>query len=610
MQVMKKKLAKNYCHTVGNCITDGCDVALYHASRPSGVHIVGGKGSMKSRFMGKWLAYDDVENQIPTIMIDPANRNGLIDNFLDAVDAQIERGELDSISVEQKRISEKALDMEDRIRYIDMSGSSGYVTPFPFLYQNTNESLYSISNRFLDVLRLVDPKLDDAPVNGTNAIKPILTMLGAVLFPMGFQLTEAESLMNNPKEWEPRFEALVNQIQDNTRYAEDVKRAVDWWKNGYNRSMAVTLKGKLTDFIMDSTNRAIFGASKQGIDWKDVISNGLCVLINTSDPNTTKDMKAFKMLWVLKSLISFLDAGGSDGQPVSIYIDELSSIYNTSDNAISQEMDELLNNISRRNNLWVTVAHQECYQFEERTIETLMSMGTQIIGVTSDPRSAMMYADRFDNIDVDMVKKEKPVYWRRNGGYTPYERELDYEIIDYDESTYPIQEQIYMHREKYMSIPPGHFFIKRPYSPIKLTKVYIQGADEDVCFDRVAEMKLYSMQTYGRPVSDIEAEIQARLNPPDPPAKIKEYEAPRNDIQIDLAADITESTSLDEICRLYEAAVKNKDYDRAGAILSKQVEIGLASEKVRASWSIQLKETGLFNDYFEQEEKNDLWEEI
>src|SRR6266496_3288437 len=109
-------------------------------ARPMGIHIQAGKGSGKSRLMGRVIAFLDFMRGTPTVILDP---NGpTIDNFLD------------KLTRLPKEYQEQ---LWPRVIYVDMSGQSGYVTPFPLYYRLGGETLYTISQRMLDMIQKMDP---------------------------------------------------------------------------------------------------------------------------------------------------------------------------------------------------------------------------------------------------------------------------------------------------------------------------------------------------------------------------------------------------------------------------------------------------------------------
>src|SRR5690348_16589651 len=102
--------------------------------RRMGIHIVAAKGSGKSFTLGRDVVWGDFKDEVPTIVIDPANRNGVIDYFLDRVCYEL--GKTDNSNI------------LDRVAYVDLSGYDEHVCPMPLFFQyKDNEELHAISNR-------------------------------------------------------------------------------------------------------------------------------------------------------------------------------------------------------------------------------------------------------------------------------------------------------------------------------------------------------------------------------------------------------------------------------------------------------------------------------
>jgi hypothetical protein len=122
-------------------------------ARNMGIHLVSGKGSGKSRVLGRVIGWQDFLRGVPLVILDP--HGPTIDNFLD----KLTRLPAD----DQRRLW-------PRVLYVDMSGSYDQVIPFPLYYRLGNEKLYAISQRYLDVVRRLDPFLQTASVQGWNPL--------------------------------------------------------------------------------------------------------------------------------------------------------------------------------------------------------------------------------------------------------------------------------------------------------------------------------------------------------------------------------------------------------------------------------------------------------
>jgi hypothetical protein len=77
-------------------------------------------------------------------------------------------------------------------------------------------------------------------------------------------------------------------------------------------------------------------------------------------------------------------------------------------NPLAQELDTFINVYMRQHTIWFTCAHQELYQIDEQLRNTLLSLGTYILGSTSSMASARTLADALFSRDPWWVK-----HWRR-----------------------------------------------------------------------------------------------------------------------------------------------------------------------------------------------------
>ncbi len=107
--------------------------------------------------------------------------------------------------------------------------------------------------------------------------------------------------------------------------------------------------------------------------------------------------------------------------------------------------------IARNYRVWLTLAHQEMFQFDERTQKTLLTMGTQIFGSTSDLDAAINLARTFYKIDPYLVKRYEPMY-SSHQGIT--------EVIDHRPVEFSIEEQHLMQAYRVKEQPAFHFLVR------------------------------------------------------------------------------------------------------------------------------------------------------
>ncbi len=462
-------------------------------ARSMGIHIMAGKGSGKSRLMGRVIAWLDFLRGIPLVIFDP--HGPTIDNFLDKIVRQ------------PKELQEQVW---RRVIYVDMSGRTGRVIPFPLYYRLGQEGLYEISQRYLDVVRKLDPNLQTASVEGWNPLWRIGTSVGMVLAALGFQITEAENLVRDPSAWERYFARAVSthpDVQPAVEFFQDYAT----WKDETQGRRSDSFLNKAALFAFDPAMKAMFGASIPGIDWNRVVHERSAVLLDFRHEQDI-ERRRFKMVWAFNYFLTFIKhRGAGRHRPVGLIIDELTSLFSVqtlSTDLFASDLDDLINVIARNYRVWLTITHQELFQLDERARKTLMAMGTQVLGVTSDRDAALDLAREFFRFNPYWVKKREPIYNSSHGVSN---------IIDYRTVEFTMDEQTLL--RSYAVSDQGRFHFLVSAAPREgdttgaLRPVTLQNLDRDRYPDEqlVAQARTLLMERRAERVSDILAEIDARF---------------------------------------------------------------------------------------------------
>jgi hypothetical protein len=469
---------------------------LPDTARNMGIHLMAGRGSGKSRLMGRCIAWQDFIRGASVIIVDPVGVT--ISNFLDKV-----------IRLPEK----KQAKLFERIVYVDMSGRGERIHPFPLYYRlGDDESCYEIAQRFLNVIRSSDVGLLNAPIQGWNAVKTIGTNTGMVLGALNLQVTEAEDLLLHPQAWTSRLHTAC------ARYP-DIERAVTFFTDEYPRMsqrdremLTRSFLNKVAPFRLDRRHMAMFGASEPGFTWWEVAKHRKAVLLDFRRV-TEPDERSFKMHWVFDSFFSFIKyRGPGRWAPISFVVDELANLSHSqvkNESPFAKSLDELINVYARNCMVWLTLCHQELFQLEERIRPTLMSLGTQILGVTSDRDAALAMAKQLVPIDPDMVKRYDPIYASHMG--------LS-EVIDTRPVTYTPQEQQFLASNKFTDKRLFEFLVRPAAAEgditTKLYNVNIKNFDKGQWPDtkRLSELRAQLSAQTGIPAADILSQIAARQN--------------------------------------------------------------------------------------------------
>ena len=462
-------------------------------ARSMGIHIMAGKGSGKSRLMGRTISWLDFIRGVPQVIFDP--HGPTIDNFLDKF---------------LRLPPETQTSLRPRLQYIDMSGQSGYVYPFPLYYRNGTESLYEISQRFLDVVRKIDPYLQTASVEGWNALWRTGTYTGMILAALGYQISEAEEMLRDPLRWENQFETAIEHFPElipAVLYMRELENSKDNIRNRRTESFF----NKIALFSLDPAMKAMFASSQAGLDWNEVIGRHKTILLDFRHEHDL-ERRRFKMVWAFNYFLDFIkQRGAGRHRPIGLVIDELTSLFSIQalgSDLFGSELDELINVIARNYSVWLTIAHQELFQVTERILKSLMTMGTQIMGVTTDPEGARYLAQLYFQYKPYLVKKYEAVYGSSMGSSV---------ILDYRSVEFTTEEQLTL--QSYRFIRQGRFrFLVRPAVMEgdltgRLRAISIENFDRNIYPDDkvLSIFRQRSMEKNGLSVEDALNGISRRL---------------------------------------------------------------------------------------------------
>ena len=161
-------------------------------------------------------------------------------------------------------------------------------------------------------------------------------------------------------------------------------------------------------------------------------------------------------MWAFDYLMSFIKqrGAGREHRPLGVIIDELTELTDVESlgaNPFAKELNELINVYARNCQIWLTIAHQEAFQVDDYTRHTLMTMGTQIIGVVSDFASALRLAEDFFPVDPYRVKRYENV-WARDG--------MEHIVIDKRAVDFTPDEQMRLLAFYFKRLQPFQFLVR------------------------------------------------------------------------------------------------------------------------------------------------------
>ena len=503
-------------------------LTLSPGARVMGTEIAAGRGSGKTTFL-TLLAHEDFLKRYPQVIFDPL---GTVSDSL-----------LFRISHTLRRVP-PAMHSRfwKRVRYIDI-GATDFVTPFPLYYKlGTEPSLGDIAERFLTVIRLANPGLTNAPIMGWPALHRIGVYTGMILASLGYQITEAHSLLFDTLEWERsgRFAAVVARCPE-------AEPAVAFFRNEYLTMREAEKSRLITSFLdhifpftIDPQLRAVFsGASTPGIDWQMVESTGETVLLdfrNVLEPETRR----FAMLWLFSLLYEFIKSRGRSVTPFGIIIDEFAALaqqVTAGVNPLAVLLDEFINQYMRNHNIWLTVAHQSLFQIDEQLRQTLLSLGNYVIGRAATMPEARLLADVLFKRDPYLVK-----HWRKVWGTEPITLGGRYAgsvnvVIDHEPEFMPLEEQLELFAQQIAKLRLFDFLLRPAEREGQISASVIPMSIASVVQDRVTGASLFPNQPVvarvrsllraksGTPLAALLSEQEALQEP----GKSKALPAPESD---------------------------------------------------------------------------------
>jgi hypothetical protein len=498
-------------------------------TRKFGIHIVAGRGSGKSRYLGRYLAFHDYLSEVPTVILDTGIT---IDNFLHQHILYLrwlKQSDPAYYNVHAARLTR-------RIRYVNMAGEGGFVVPFPLYYRFGNEDAFTVSQRFVEVIKRLDPELTSAAVQGYNPLWTMATHAGKILTTLGFQVTEMMNLLRYPEQWKHRFQQALSldpEMADSVAFfTEEYPKWQTAWK--------ASLFRKLTLFTADKNMRALFGASKPGIDWNEVVEKRQIVLLDFRDifDKYSEEISQFLSLWTFTYLRDFIRFQGSGRQgAISVIIDELATMTNkdasSGMNLFAKDLGEFVNRLMRAYNVWGTFAHQQMEaQFSDTIQKLLIGMGTHMFGRIGTMDDALGLAKNFFPVDPLKVKRlvgrtQPWLFGNKESGYRTYSFHGIQQLTTYTEPVeFTIPEQHYENAYLIQRTPPFYFFT-RLEGQSEIQSIDFSDLEQGIYpSENVARnLKLGQMEE-GQSVNSVLGEIAARLNPLHPIQQVASTDLP------------------------------------------------------------------------------------
>lgn len=485
--------------------------ATFAGALKTGIHVMGGPGTGKSRLVGREIAWLAVLFQLPLLIIDGVG--GCIDNFLHT---------LSRLPFAWRR------PLARHIRYIDVGATDSLVPTQLYYRLSPQDTLFAIANRLPSIIERMDEDLKSAPILGLNSLKECAVNAGMIAAALNRQLDFVVDLVRNPRLYKEDLRqagAMHPELQTAVAYFRDL---MDDGKQSLREKRTGSFLSKLLPFTADRLNLARYAASRPGIDWEEVERKRLMVLIDlrhVQDP----DQQQFAYLWYFKQFTDYITYRGMKGRENEflLVLDEISKMlrFRTREgkSLLEDDINDLLTVIGRNYGVNVVIAHQNLMQVNEGVQNALMQMGTQCIGRLPNPKDAQIVAEQLLTYDPYLIKKLEPIWMNVSTGLRGMSAPT---IVDYRTVEFTLDEQIRILVDRLKNLDRFQFLLQRAQgegrnaATTRLLPLDTLDPGQYPQEEEIARIRALFRQRCGVPVEEVLQELEQRKPPAhEPPPK-------------------------------------------------------------------------------------------
>jgi hypothetical protein len=158
----------------------------------------------------------------------------------------------------------------------------------------------------------------------------------------------------------------------------------------------------------------MFGVSHPSFRWDEVSAKQQTILLDfrrVRDP----DLRRFLLLLVFTYFCEWVKTRGRNPQPFGLILDELVAMISkvvAGENFFGQELAEFIQQYQRNAQIWCSVALQSPLQLDTEVRETVLSLGTLILGQASTKATARVLADTLCFPNPQHIKYERVIQGR------------------------------------------------------------------------------------------------------------------------------------------------------------------------------------------------------
>jgi hypothetical protein len=233
--------------------------------------------------------------------------------------------------------------------------------------------------------------------------------------------------------------------------------------------------------------------------------------------NVRGENRRFKLLWVFAYLYEWIKARGRRDKPFCLIIDEfvaLTQKMQVGENPLAVELDEMIQQYMRASQIWLTIGLQSPHQLDEQLRQTVLSLGTYLIGQAATMDGARLLADALYLRDPYWVKHWRAVWGRPRGPL---------EVIAEEPEFMPLEEQTELFANRIRKLRQYQFLLRPAASegtistnvyPIDISTVTTDPVTGEVHFpDRelIGEFRSILAAKTGKPIKQLLQEQETSL---------------------------------------------------------------------------------------------------
>jgi hypothetical protein len=274
---------------------------------------------------------------------------------------------------------------------------------------------------------------------------------------------------------------------------------------------------------LDKRLRAMLGASQPSFGLDEASAKQGTILLDARrvrDP----DLRRFLLLWVFTCFFEWVKTQGRRRQPFGLILDELVAMTSKTvagENFFGQELAEFITQYQRTAQISLAVALQSPLQLDLELRETVLSLGTLILGQAPTKNAARVLAEHLCFPNPQHIKHERVI--QRNpysiGGVTRVpEPQIEPVFM-------PLNEQLELYMQRIQRLPRCSFLLRPALSEGEIStavhRIHIRDIDRDretgeYSFPHrglMEQLHATLAAKHGTPVRVLLAEQEKRLQP-------------------------------------------------------------------------------------------------